>query len=148
MNFAVTTVNPLTMYKYVGLNIHPGKTDRLDAVTIANYGIDNWYKPNVDNDNSIVNYNQLRFLSRQYNQYINMRVKCRLTLLNITERSMANIDTLLKNDSQNIRRDKFNSFVAMFIHYDNISCLTEKQFISDYKKWAKKEGYQQSERKA
>lgn len=148
MNFSVTTVNPLTMYKYASLNIRPGKTDRLDAVTIANYGIDNWFKPNVDSDNTIVNYNQLRFLSRQYNQYINMRVKCRLSLLNITERTMPNIDRLLENDSQNIKRDKFNSFVARFIHYDNISCLTEKQFISDYKKWAKKEGYQQSERKA
>lgn len=88
------------MYKYVSLNIRPDKIDRLDAVTIANYGMDNWYKPNLDNDNSNVNYNQLRFLSRQYNQYINMRVKCRLTLLNITERAMPNIYTLLENDSK------------------------------------------------
>lgn len=146
--FNVTTINPLSMYKYASMNIRPGKTDRLDAITIANYGIDHWFKPNIDRTNPIVNYNQLRLLSRQYNQYINMRVKCRLTLLNITERTMPNIDKLLENDSQNIKRDKFNSFVAKFIHYDNISCLTEKQFISEYKKWAKKEGYQQSEQKA
>lgn len=56
-----------------------------------------------------------------------MRVKCRLILLNITEGTIPIIDTLLKNDSQKINRDKFNSFVAKFIHYDNISCLTEKQ---------------------
>lgn len=147
-NFNVTIINPLAMYKYASLNIRPGKTDRLDAITIANYGIDNWFKPNVYNDNTIVNYKQLRFLSRQYNQYINMRVKCRLALLNITERTMPNIDKLLENDSQNIKRDKFNSFVARFIHYDYITCLTEKQFINEYKKWAKKEGYQQSEQKA
>ncbi len=64
MNFTVTTVNPLTMYKYASLNMRPGKTNRLDAITIANYGIDNWFKPNVDCDNTIVNYNQLRVLSR------------------------------------------------------------------------------------
>lgn len=147
-NFTVITINPLTMYKYASMNIRPGKTDRLDAITIANYGIDNWFKPIDDCDNPIVNYNQLRLLSRQYNQYINMRVKCKLTLLNITERTMPNIDKLIENDSQNIKRDKFNSFVAKFIHYDNISSLTEKQFINEYKKWAKKEGYQQSVQKA
>lgn len=146
-NFSVAIINPLSMYKYASMNIRPGKTDRLDAITIANYGIDHWFKPYVDRTNPIVDYNQLRLLSRKYNQYINMRVKCRLTLLNITERTMPNIDKLLENDSQNIKSDKYNSFVAKFIHYDNISCLTEKQFVSEYKKWAKKEGYQQSERK-
>ncbi len=63
-----------------------------------------------------------------------MCVKCRLTLLNITERTMPNIDKLLENDSQKIKRDKFNSFVARFIHYENIISLTEKQFINEYKK--------------
>lgn len=45
MNFTVFIINPLTMYKYANTNIRPGKTDNLDSITIANYGIDNWYKP-------------------------------------------------------------------------------------------------------
>lgn len=33
-------------------------------------------------------------------------------------------------------------------HYDNITKLSEKRFINSYQKWAKKEGYHQSETKA
>jgi hypothetical protein len=32
------------MNKYANTNIRPGKTDNKDAITIANYGIDYWYK--------------------------------------------------------------------------------------------------------
>jgi transposase len=70
------------MNKYANTNIRPGKTDSKDSITIANYGIDYWYKlqPYVEKD---TRYEQLRLLSRQYNQYINMRVKCKLALLNL-----------------------------------------------------------------
>lgn len=148
LNLTVFIINPLTMYKYANTNIRPGKTDNLDAITIANYGIDNWFKP-IDNQNATLpHYNQLRLLSRQYNQYISMRVKSKLTLNNLLERTLPQIDTLLENDSQNIKRDKLNAFVIKFLHYDFICKLSENQFIVAYKKWAKKEGYQQSEQKA
>lgn len=148
MNFSVFTINPLVMFKYAGTNIRPGKNDRLDAITIANYGIDNWFKPIEIQHETSLQYKQLRLLSRQYNQYICMRVKSKLTLLNLLERTMPQIGTLLENDSQNIKRDKLNAFVVEFMHYDNISNMTENHFVAKYKEWAKKEGYQASELKA
>lgn len=75
-------------------------------------------------------------------------VKSKLALINLLERTMPQIGTLLENDSQNIKRDKLNAFVFKFIHYDFICKLSETQFIAAYKKWTKKEGYQQSEQKA
>lgn len=72
MNSLIFFINPLTMYKYAGINIRPGKTDKLDAITIANYGIDNWFKPLETHETLLPQYNQLRLLSRQYNQYISM----------------------------------------------------------------------------
>lgn len=36
----VAVINPLAMKKYVSTSIRKGKTDKLDSVRIANYGID------------------------------------------------------------------------------------------------------------
>ncbi|WP_223226270.1 IS110 family transposase, partial [Sporomusa sp. GT1] len=42
----VSVINPLVMKKYVSKAIRKGKTDKLDSVRIANYGIDNWFHLN------------------------------------------------------------------------------------------------------
>lgn len=143
----VSVVNPLVINKYANTNIRLGKNDSKDSITIANYGIDYWYKlKQYQEKNS--RYEQLRLLSRQYNQYISMRVKCKHVLLNLLEQSMPQITVLIANDTQNIKRDKLNAFVKKYWHYDNITKFTQKQFVHNYKQWAKKEGYQASQLKA
>jgi len=44
--------------------------------------------------------------------------------------------------------DKLSDFVEEYWHFDNITNMTEKQFIESYSKWAKKKGYRPSEAKA
>lgn len=39
----VSVINPFVMKEYRCRGLRRGKTDRLDAKSIANYGIDNWY---------------------------------------------------------------------------------------------------------
>ena len=146
-NLFVSVINPLIMNKYANTNIRPGKTDKKDSITIANYGIDNWYKLQSYNEKD-TRYEQLRLLSRQYNQYISMRVKCKLGLLNLLEQTMPQISTLIENDSQDIKRDKLNGFVKKYWHYDNITKFSQQQFITNYNQWAKKEGYRTSQSKA
>lgn len=147
--FNVFVINPLTLHKYANMNIRPGKTDILDSYTIANYGLDNWLKPSEGFVHSPPSqYGQLRFLSRQYNQYISMRVKNKLILSNILERVMPKIESLLQNDSQNMKKDKLNAFVNEFQHYDNITQMTEDSFVASYRKWAIEKQYQPSELKA
>jgi len=139
-NLFVSVINPLVMNKYANTNIRPGKTDNKDSILIAGYGIDHWFKltPYHEND---TRFEQLKMLSRQYNQYIGMRVKSKLSLLNLLEQTMPRITTLLQNDSQNIDRDKLNSFALKYWHYDNITSFTKQQFVYNYKQWAKKVGY-------
>jgi transposase len=108
-----------------------------DSITIANYGIDYWYKLQ-SYDEKDTRYEQIRLLSRQYNQYISMLVKCRLGLLNLLEQTMPQITTLLENDSQDIKRDKLNGFVKKYWHYDNITKFSQQQFITNYNQWAKR----------
>lgn len=40
-----SVINPLVMKKkYASTALRKGKTDKLDSVRIANYGLDNWFK--------------------------------------------------------------------------------------------------------
>ena len=44
-SYFISVVNPYAMKKYAKDNsIRGAKTDRLDSITIANYGIDKWFK--------------------------------------------------------------------------------------------------------
>lgn len=146
-NLFVSVINPLVMNKYANTNIRPGKTDNKDSILIASYGIDHWFRLSSYHEID-TRYEKLKLLSRQYNQYIGMRVKSKLSLLNLLEQTMPQITTLLENDSQNINRDKLNAFALKYWHYDNITSFTKKQFVHNYKTWAKKEGYQASQPKA
>ena len=119
----------------------------MDAVKIANYGIDNWFKLINYNVSDKV-YSELKLLGRQYSHYITMRIESKLVLSNLLDRTMPGIKKLLQNRSDKPQKDKLNDFVKEYWHYDNITKKSEKQFIISYLKWAKKKGYHQNETKA
>ncbi len=147
-NLFVSVVNPLAMKKYASTAIRKGKTDKLDSIRIANYGIDNWFKlMNYTLPEEI--YGQLRLLGRQYAHYITMRIESKLTLSDLLDRTMPGLKTLLKsNRSEEPTKDKLSDFAEKYWHFDNITKKTEKQFICSYCAWAKKKGYHASESKA
>ena len=86
----VSVINSLVMHKYVTCSLRAAKTDKIDSIKIANYGIDNWYhlKKYAQQDNS---YNQLQLLGRQYAHYIEMRVKEYLYFYSILDQTLPGI---------------------------------------------------------
>ena len=42
-NIFVSIINPLVMKKYASVAIRKGKTDKIDSIRIASYGLDNWF---------------------------------------------------------------------------------------------------------
>lgn len=143
----VSIINPLVMKKYASTTLRKGKTDKLDAIKIASYGLDNWFHLK-DQEISKETYTQLRLLGRQYAHYIKLRVESKQALTNMLDYTMPGIKSLLKSRSDKPEKDKLCDFVEMYWHYDNITSKSEKQFINSYKNGAKKKGYHQSERKA
>lgn len=143
----VSVINPLVMKKYVSMALRKGKTDKMDSIKIANYGIDNWFRLEEYQVTDEV-YSELRLLGRQYSHYIKMRIESKLTLTNMLDKTMPGIKSLLKNNSENPERDKLNDFIEEYWHFDNITKKSEKQFINSYLKWSKKKGYHQNETKA
>ena len=144
----VSVINPLLMKKYASAAIRKGKTDKLDSVRIANYGIDNWfhlidYKP-LENT-----YQELKLLGRQYFHYIKLKINSKLALTHMLDQTMPGIKNILNGKrSDNPMRDKLTDFVEEYWHYDIITKKSESQFILSYCKWAKKKGYHASESKA
>ena len=146
-NIFVSVINPLIMKKYSVMGLRKVKTDKMDAIKIANYGIDQWFKlSNYEISDSV--YSELKILGRQYSHYISMRIASKVSLGNLLDRTMPGIKTLLNNRPDKPEKDKLNDFIKEYWHYDNITKKSEKQFINSYLKWTQKKGYRHSETKA
>ena len=146
-NIFVSVINPLIMKKYSVMGLRKVKTDKMDAIKIANYGIDQWFKL-INYEISDTVYSELKILGRQYSHYISMRIASKVSLGNLLDRTMPGIKTLLNNRPDKPEKDKLNDFIKEYWHYDNITKKSEKQFINSYLKWTQKKGYRHSEAKA
>jgi len=102
----VSVINPLVMKKYVSTALRKGKTDKLDSIRIANYGLDNWFKL-VDHRVAEEVYDELKQLGRHYSHYVKMRIQSKLTLDDLLQRTMPGIKTLLRGKrSEEPTKDK------------------------------------------
>lgn len=132
------------MKKYCAQSLRRAKTDRIDSIKIASYGITYWYNlvavlPKNDT------YEELRILSRQYYQYTSLVVKAKINLSNLLDQTMPEIQTILQDSVCN---NKLTDFVKRYWHFAHILEIGERKFIADYCKWAKKQGYRMNESKA
>lgn len=140
----VCCVNALRMKKYCSQSIRRAKTDKIDAVRIASFGITYWTEL-VQAYESPDTYDELRFLARQYYQITAILVKAKVNLSNLLDQVMPGISDILRDQGDN---HKLTEFVKRYAHFQSIIDMGEKKFTADYCKWAKKKGYRCNERKA
>ncbi len=146
-NFFVCVVNPLSMKKYIDLSLRKSKTDKKDAIRIANFGLDNWYHL-TDCIPTEATYEELRTLSRQYSHYMALHVREKNNLSLLLEKTMPGIKSLSISKTDLPQQSKLCYIVQRYWHYDNITQMGEKRFIADYCNWATKKGYRSNEKKA
>ena len=144
----VSVINSLVMHKYVNYSLRSAKTDKIDSIKIANYGIDNWHKLKkyqIQDDN----YYQLQLLGRQYSHYMEMRIKEYLYFYSILEQVLPGIKKLVNSmNPTKFERDKLLDFVEKYWHFDIILEFSEYEFVEDYLNWCREKGYQASKSKA
>lgn len=145
----VCVVNPMLMKKYIASSsIRKAKTDRADAIRIAQYGLDHWFHLK-DYDLADSTYQQLRLLDRQYEHYTNMKVASKQALDTLLSQTMPGIKQLLRSKkTSRPEQDKLCDFIEKYWHYDLILKQNEKQFVASYCSWAQKKGYRPSTAKA
>ena len=133
----VSTVNALRMKKYCSQSIRKAKTDRIDAIRIASYGLTYWSELTPASPLGSV-YKELQMLARQYHRTTSLLVKAKVDFSTILDQVMPGIQNLLQNVKEN---RKLTNFVLKYFHFENICSMGEKRFISNYCSWAKKQGY-------
>ena len=147
-NIFTVVVNPYIMKKYCAATLRKAKTDKIDSIRIANYGIDHWFSMTAYCPPDEI-YKELKLLGRQYEQYVRLKVGCKIQLANLLDGVMPRIKSILQGTVPAYStKDKLCDFVEKYWHYDNIKKMSEKQFLSDYEKWTKRKGYRYNESQA
>ena len=147
-NIFTVVVNPYIMKKYCAATLRKAKTDKIDSIRIANYGIDHWFSMTAYCPPDEI-YKELKLLGRQYEQYVRLKVGCKIQLANLLDGVMPGIKSILQGTVPAYStKDKLCDFVEKYWHYDNIKKMSEKQFLSDYEKWIKRKGYRYNESQA
>lgn len=143
----VSVVNPYLMKKYMESTIRKSKTDKKDAIKIATYCLEKWYRL-VPYSKAEKQYDDLKFLSRQYNQAMSMKVKAKVQLSNLLDLSMPGIKSVLKSNAVDTTRNVLYDFIEKYQHFDKIKQIKKQDFITEYCKWAKEKGYRNGVDKA
>ena len=140
----VSVVNPLKMKHFASQDIRKVKTDRIDSIHIAMYGITYWNDLKESSLSADV-YSELRILSRQYGYTVSLMVDAKNNLKRIIDSVMPGLDDYLKDNRQN---NRLCDFAKHYWHYDNITKFSEKRFVNSVISWKKKKGYHLTEAQA
>lgn len=143
----VSVVNPIIIQKYVALNIRRAKTDRIDALNIAYFGIDCWQRL-TDFSPADETYAELRLLSRQYLHYIALLKNAKLNVTHLMDQVLPGIKPMLKSQTRTSGKNILCDFVKKFWHVDVITKMNVEKFTVAYAAWAKKTGHHSNETKA
>ena len=139
-NIFVSVINPFEMKEYSCRRIRRVKTDKRDAMTISNYGIDNWYRLEK-HKGSDETYAELKLLGRQYCHYMELHVKALQELTHMLDYTMPGIKKKFNSWNEASGRDKLGDFVEKYWHFDNITALSKEEFVEEYVSWAKEKKY-------
>ena len=145
--FYVSVVNAMLVHDYGNNSLRRAKTDKKDAIKLANYGLDHWltlprYVPEEDTRLMLKN------CYRQYQQYSKVRTMLKNNLISLLDTAFPGAHRLFSSPPRADGSEKWVDFVAAFWHCECVCGLSEKAFISKYQKWCKKCSYNFSEDKA
>ncbi len=143
----VAVINPYLMKVYRSGDFRKAKTDKIDSRIIANYGIEHWFTMTEFKASDDV-YGELKMLGQQYRHYMKLHIMSLHELTHLPDYTMPGIKRMPASWNEGNRKDKLSDFVERFWHYDNITRLSEKEFIEQYTLWAKEKKYHQSQDKA
>ena len=146
--YFVSVINPCVMKKYArNNNFRNVKTDKHDSATIANYGIEKWYKLQRYKSSGL-EYEELKLLGRRYRHYMELHVAALQELTHMLDYVMPGIKGMFNSWTESNNRDKLCDFVERFWHYDLITTMSCEEFVKAYNDWTKEKKYHQNESKA
>jgi len=135
--YFATVENPLTIKKYCDINIRKVKTDKKDALKIACYGSERWHKL-IRYTPSDEIYSELRFLSRQYDEQMSLKVMKKIHLSGLIEVTFPGLKKIFNGDSvYMLMLDVYKKYY----HPSLVLSKSKSSFIKDVEKISKKTGH-------
>ena len=135
--FLVCVVNPYQMKKYGDVEIRKAKTDKKDALRIATYALEKSYKL-VPYSSMEQKYEDLKFLSRQYQQRISFVSTLKVQLINMLDQTMPGITKILALKSRDPKKCALLLFIKRYKSFDEIQRIGKTRFLSTYATLMKK----------
>ena len=143
----VSVVNAMLVHGYGNNSLRRAKTDKQDAIKLANYGLDRWLTlPEFSPEAEI--RMQLKTCYRQYQQYSKVQTMLNNNLLSLLDTVFPGVNRLFSSPVRADGSEKWVDFVETFWHCECVSGLSQKAFEKKYQKWCHKLGYHFSEAKA
>ena len=143
----VSVVNAKLVHGYGNNELRRVKTDRKDAVKLANYGLDRWrtLPRYIPEENTRL---LLKNCYHQYRQYSKVQTVLTNNRISMLDTVFPNANRLFSSPIRGDGSEKWVDFVAEFWHCRCVSEKSEKVFTSKYQRWCRKRGYNFSETKA
>ena len=144
----VSVVNAIITHDYGRNEVRKVKTDKMDAIRLANMVIERWlslreYIPEDEIRQT------LKICNRQYIQYSKFKTMLKNNLIALLDQTFPNVNKLFTSPARKSDgHEKWVDFVLKFWHCECVCGISEKQFKDKYERWCKRNGYNYSTYKA
>lgn len=143
----ISVVNATLVHNYGNNSLRRAKTDKKDALKLANYALDHW--PNLpqyipEEDIRLM----LKSCYRQYEQYSKMRAMLKNNLISLLDQTFPEVNRLFHSSRRADGSEKWIDFAAEFWHCECVCSLSQEAFSERYRRWCKDNGYNFSAGKA
>lgn len=143
----VSAVNPLLIKEYGNNSLRKVKTDKVDSLKIARYGLDNWMELRQHTSMDTIRY-QLKSMNRQYSLYSKNKTAFKNNLIALLDQTYPSVNALFESPARADGSQKWVDFAKSFWHVDCVRSMSQTAFAERYRKWCKQHGYNYNAAKA
>ena len=137
----VSVVNAILAHDYSGNTIRKVKTDKLDAIKLANMALDRWTELREYSPADEIRQT-LKICNRQYNQYVKLKTVLKNNLIALLDQTFPGVNKLFHSPARKSDgHEKWVDFALKFWHCERICSISVRQFKDQYERWCKKNGY-------
>lgn len=144
----VSVVNAMLVHDYGNNSLRRAKTDKKDAIKLANYALDRWlslpqYFPEEDVRQ------MLKTFHRQYNLYTKLKVMQSNNLIALLDRTFPDVKKMFQSPPRKKDgHEKWMDFALRFWHCECVCGHSLSMFTKMYRKWCEHNGYYFNDDKA
>lgn len=144
----VSVVNAILSHDYSGNTIRKVKTDKIDAIKLANMALDRWIQLREYIPEDEIRQT-LKICNRQYNQYVKLKTMLKNNLIALLDQTFPNVNKLFSSPARKSDgHEKWVDFALKFWHCQCVCGISMRQFKDKYERWCKRNGYHYNADKA